>query len=78
MTDATKYKSALGLTIRESRHEMGLSQEELADLIGLHRTYIGGIERGERNVSLENILRIADSLKIRPSALLEKSEKHCF
>jgi len=75
MTDAQKYKSALGLTIRESRHEMGLSQEELADRIGLHRTYIGGIERGERNVSLENILRIADSLKIRPSVLLDMAEK---
>lgn len=52
--------------IREAR---GYSQELLADLAHLHRTYIGGIERGERNLSLVNIWRIADALEVTPSAL---------
>ncbi len=49
--------------------DRGYSQERLAELASLHRTYIGGVERGERNVSLVNIWRIADALKITPSVL---------
>jgi len=49
---------------------MGYSQEKFADVCGLHRTYIGSIERGERNVSLQNIVKIAQALKITPSELL--------
>lgn len=57
--------------LRTFRHELELSQEEFADLCGLHRTYIGSIERGERNVSIDNIERIADSLGVPPARLFE-------
>lgn len=60
----------LGRRIRELRTRAGLSQEELADRAGLHRTYIGGIERGERNVGVLNLLQLARALKVPPSDLL--------
>ena len=53
---------------------MGLSQEELAFKCGLHRTYVGSIERGERNVALENILRIAKALDVDASKLLKEAD----
>lgn len=64
----------LGTRIRQLRTEQSLSQEELADRAGLHRTYIGAVERGERNVSLDNILAIAKALKITASELLRGVE----
>lgn len=54
--------------------ELGVSQEELAHRSGMHRTYYGGIERGERNPSFTNILRLADALDIPASRLLERAE----
>lgn len=63
-------QKVLGSNIRDLRTKANLSQEELADITNLHRTYIGGIERGERNVSLNNIVKIARALKIDPSYLL--------
>ncbi len=60
----------LGTRVRQLRTERRWSQEELADRAQLHRTYIGGIERGERNVSLHNIVRIATALGVPPWALL--------
>ena len=53
-----------GEKIRKIRIERGLSQEKLAFLSGLHRTYVGAIERGERNVSFKNIEKIAKTLKV--------------
>jgi transcriptional regulator with XRE-family HTH domain len=53
-----------GKVVRKRRSELGVSQEEFADRCGMDRTYIGGIERGERNVSLLNINRIARALKL--------------
>jgi len=64
----------LGQKIREQRVVIGLSQEELADACGLHRTYIGSVERGERNISFQNIVVIARALSISPSILIEGIE----
>lgn len=61
---------SFGRTLRERRTSLGLSQEELADLAGLHRTYVGSIERGERNPSLLNIARLARALRVKPSELM--------
>ncbi len=60
--------------LRKLRLEKGLSQEELADLAGLHRTYIGSVERGERNISIDNIERLAKALECQVIELL-KGEK---
>ncbi|KSB88230.1 transcriptional regulator [Caulobacter vibrioides] len=60
----------LGQSIRERRKAQGLSQEALADASGVDRSHMGKIERGERNVTLLNLLRIADAIDCRPSELL--------
>jgi transcriptional regulator with XRE-family HTH domain len=60
---------AFGIRMKAIREDRGYSQEQLADLAHLHRTYIGGVERGERNISLVNIWRIADALEVPPSSL---------
>ena len=65
-----KAQKQLGAVIREKRKEMGYSQEVFASHCGVHRTYMGAVERGERNLSLMNIIRIANTLKIKPSELL--------
>jgi transcriptional regulator with XRE-family HTH domain len=65
---------ALGRAIRELRRSAGISQEGLADRSRLHRTYVGGIERGERNVSCGNLLKLANALGVRPAELLARSE----
>jgi len=64
-------KLLLGRNIRKLRQKLGVSQEALAELAELHRTYVGGIERGERNVSLLNIVVLARALKVAPAKLLE-------
>ena len=60
----------LGAEVRRLRLKRGVSQEALADIAGIHRTYLGGVERGERNPSLANIVRIAAALSVTPSQLL--------
>jgi transcriptional regulator with XRE-family HTH domain len=67
--------SALGRAIRDFRRGRGLSQEQLGYDSGLHRTYIGGIERGERNPSFTNIVRIAEALDVPPSKLIAEAER---
>jgi transcriptional regulator with XRE-family HTH domain len=61
----------VGFNIRRIREESGLSQEELASLAGLHRTYIGNIERGEKNIGLKNLEKIAKTLNIDIKVLLD-------
>jgi transcriptional regulator with XRE-family HTH domain len=58
-----------GKAVRQRRHKMRLFQEAFADLCGLDRTYMGGIERGERNVALVNIEKIAKAFRISLSEL---------
>lgn len=59
-----------GRRIRRTRLEAGLSQEELAHRVGLHRTYIGSVERGERNIGLLNIAALATVLQVDASAFV--------
>ncbi len=63
-------KAILAANVRRIRLATGLSQEGLADRAGLHRTYISSLERGQRNVSIQNIFLLAEALGIPPAELL--------
>lgn len=65
---------AFGAAVRARRKEMGLSQEALADLAGVDRSHMGKIERGERNVTLLNVLRIARALDTSSTNLLNAAQ----
>jgi len=69
----SKILIRFGIRVREERTKQGLSQEGLAELAGVHRTYIGMIERAEKNITLENIEKIAHALKIKPEDLLRSN-----
>ena len=71
---ASKLRQALAANMRALRKENQLSQEKLAELCGLHRTYIGSVERSERNISIDNIEKIAKALRISPPDLLRPSD----
>ena len=64
-------KQILAFNLKRFRISTGLSQEELADRAGLHRTYISSVEHAKRNVSLENIFQLAEGLKVDPQELLK-------
>jgi transcriptional regulator with XRE-family HTH domain len=64
-------RASFGKQIRKLRLQRGLSQEKLAELADLHRNYVGGVERGERNIAIINIVRLARALKVKPGKLME-------
>jgi len=63
------------LNLRKTRERLSLSQEALADAAGLHRTYVGSVERGERNISIDNIERLAAALGVAPASLLAEPKQ---
>jgi transcriptional regulator with XRE-family HTH domain len=69
--DKPDVKRLFGNRVRELRKARGWSQEEFALHVDLDRSYVGGVERGERNISLENICLIAATLQVDPSKLFE-------
>lgn len=66
-----KIIAIMGIRIKELRIQKGLSQEALADLVGLHRTYIGSVERGEKTITISSAKKIADGLEISLSELFK-------
>ncbi len=69
------WRVEFGLRVRAARKDLGWTQEDLADATGLHPTYVGDAERGERNVALDNILKLAKALKVDPGQLLNGLQK---
>lgn len=72
LTNADKaLLRTFGAAVRQRRQASGLSQEDLAERADLHRTYVGGLERGERNVGLLNVARLAKALGVTVAELVE-------
>jgi transcriptional regulator with XRE-family HTH domain len=67
-------ETRFGQAVRRRREALGISQEALADAAGVHRTYIGSVERGERNISLRNIIRLAAALGCGAADLVAEAE----
>lgn len=65
-------QKTVGKNLRARRKRLGLSQEAMAEHLGVHRTYMGGLERGERNLTLKTVERLAEKLDCDPRALFRK------
>lgn len=74
MQDEKELQRAFGLAVRRARERLDVSQDMLAELADLHRTYVGSVERGERNVSLINIAALAKALRTTPAKLMADCE----
>lgn len=72
MSNINMIRETLSKNIKRYRQEQKISQEEFADIVGIHRTYIGSIERCERNVSIDNIEKISKAMGISASDLLKE------
>jgi transcriptional regulator with XRE-family HTH domain len=70
----SETREQLARNLRLIRAQKGISQEELADLAGLHRTYVGSVERGERNISIDNIEKLAKALGVSVADLIGKGQ----
>jgi transcriptional regulator with XRE-family HTH domain len=68
-------RDRFGFALKGRREELGLTQEELAERAGIHRTYLSDVERGSRNICLINIERVAVALALQPSELFRLAEK---
>jgi transcriptional regulator with XRE-family HTH domain len=66
------HRHLLADNLRKLRRAQGLSQEALAEIAGLHRTFVGSVERAERNISIDNIARLATALSVSIQTLLEQ------
>ena len=73
--DDSRLRATLADNLRRLRKEQGLSQEALADKASLHRTFVGAVERCERNISLDNIGKLAAALNVSPANLLSGAAK---
>jgi len=73
--DEKRAQLAFGKAMQKFRKQTGVSQEKLALTCGIHRTYLGSVERGERNVSIQNMVRIAEALHVPLSKIILEMER---
>jgi len=71
MSAEPELRRIVGRQVRHYRELLKMSQQDLGNLCGLHRSYIGGVERGERNISIDNLQKIAQGLGISPARLMQ-------
>ena len=74
LKDSQQNRKKLGLAIRRRREEIGVSQEGLAEIIGCHRNYVGYLERGEQNVTIDMLSRVAKSLTCTVTDLVDEAD----
>lgn len=65
------YQESIGAKIRREREKLGISQEQFGELAGVHRTYVGMVERGEKNITIHNLTRFAHALKLQVRDLID-------
>jgi len=74
--NTNRFRSELGMAIRRRRHKLDLSQEDFADIAGIHRTYVSSIELGKVDVGIGVVYKIAGALNLPLSKLLKETETH--